>query len=91
MISLIVIAAILIAYATFSRPLDERGVTSALVFMVAGLLVGTSVLGLARRAARGHTAELIAELALALLLFSDAARIDLPALRRSLPGRDVSC
>jgi len=37
----------------------------------------------------GHTAELIAELALALLLFSDAARIDLPALRRQLawPGR----
>ncbi len=45
MISLIVIAAILIAYATFSRPLDERGVTSALVLMIAGLLVGTSVLG----------------------------------------------
>ncbi len=89
MISLIVIAAILIAYATFSRPLDERGVTSALVLMIAGLLVGTSVLGWLDVPLDGHTAELIAELALALLLFSDAARIDLPALRRQLawPGR----
>ena len=89
MISLIVIAAILIAYATFSRPLDERGITSALVLMIAGLLVGPSVLDWFAVPLDGHTAELIAELALALLLFSDAARIDLPALRRQLawPGR----
>ena len=82
MTSLAVVAALLILYATVSKPLDRRGVTSALALMVAGL---------ARRAARcwagsdvpleGATAERLAEIALALLLFGDAARIDLTSLR----------
>ena len=45
MVTLLLVAAILIVYATVSRPLDERGVTSALVLMLAGLLAGPSVLG----------------------------------------------
>ena len=45
MVTLLLVAAILDRYATFSRPLNERGVTSALVLMLAGLLVGPSVLG----------------------------------------------
>ena len=89
MVPLLIVAAILIAYATVSRPLNERGVTSALVLMLAGLLVGPSVLGWLNVPLEGGTAELLAELALALLLFSDAARIDLASLRRQLawPGR----
>ena len=89
MVTLLIVAAILIVYATVSRPLNERGVTSALVLMVAGLLVGPSVLGWFNVPLQGGTAELTAELALALLLFSDAARIDLASLRRQLawPGR----
>jgi NhaP-type Na+/H+ or K+/H+ antiporter len=89
MIALVVVAAILIVYATFSRPLDERGVTSALVLMIAGLLAGPLVLGWLDVSLKGATAEHIAEIALALLLFSDAARIDLRSLRRqpAWPGR----
>jgi NhaP-type Na+/H+ or K+/H+ antiporter len=89
MIALVVVAAILIVYATVSRPLDRRGVTSALFLMLAGLLVGPSVLGWLDVPLKGATAEHIAELSLALLLFSDAARIDLVSLRRHLawPGR----
>jgi len=87
--ALVVVAAILIVYATVSRPLDRRGVTSALFLMLAGLLVGPSVLGWLDVPLKGATAEHIAELSLALLLFSDAARIDLVSLRRHLawPGR----
>ena len=89
MISLVVVAAIVIAYATFSRPLDKRGVTSALALMVAGLIAGPAVLGWFDVPLKGSTVEHVAEIALALLLFGDAARIDLRALRRHLawPGR----
>ncbi len=89
MIALVVVAAILIVYAAFSRPLDGRGVTSPLALMIAGLLAGPWALGWLDVPLKGATAEHLAEIALALLLFSDAARVDLQSLRRQLawPGR----
>jgi sodium/hydrogen antiporter len=89
MIALVVIAAILVLYGAVSRPLDARGVTPALVLMLAGLLVGPSELGWFNVSLEAATAEHVAELALALLLFGDAARIDLRSLRAHLawPGR----
>jgi len=84
MVALVVVAALLIVYATFSRPLNERGVTSALFLMVVGLIAGPKVLGWIDVPLGAPTAERIAEIALALLLFSDAARIDLRSLRRHL-------
>ena len=45
-VALITIAVILVAYGAVSKPLDRRGVTSAMVFTAAGLAVGTAGLGL---------------------------------------------
>jgi sodium/hydrogen antiporter len=45
-VALITIAAILILYGVVSKPLDARGITSAMVFTAAGLAVGTSALKL---------------------------------------------
>ena len=45
MAALATIVAIIILWGVFSRPLDRRGITSAMVFVGAGLLVGSSVLG----------------------------------------------
>ena len=89
MIALVVIAAILVLYGAVSRPLDARGVTPALVLMLAGLVVGPSELGWFNVSLGAATAERVAELALALLLFGDAARLDLRSLRAHLawPGR----
>ncbi len=84
MIALVTIAAVLIVYGAISKPLDARGVTSALFFMLVGLLVGPSVLGLVEVSLESATAERVTELALALLLFGDAARIDLRSLRAQL-------
>lgn len=89
MLTLLVIAALLVLYGAFSKPLDGRGVTSALFLMLGGVLVGPSVLGWATMSLESSTAERVAEVALALLLFGDAARIDLASLRTHLawPGR----
>ena len=84
MLALGTIAVILVLWSTFSKPLDRRGITSAMVFMLAGLAVGVSALGLFDVQLESTVAERVAELALVLLLFSDAMRLDLRSLRHEL-------
>ena len=84
MVAAAIIVAIIIAWSAFSGPLDRRGITSALFFTVAGFLVGASALGLLDVAVESAVAERVTEVALVLLLFSDAARLDLRTLRHEL-------
>jgi NhaP-type Na+/H+ or K+/H+ antiporter len=84
MAALATIVAIIILWGVVSRPLDRRGITSAMVFTGAGFLVGTSALGLLDVPLESAVAERVTEVALVLLLFSDAARLDLRALRHEL-------
>jgi NhaP-type Na+/H+ or K+/H+ antiporter len=88
-VALMTIAVILIVYGAVARPLDRRGITSAMVFTAAGLLLGTSGAGLVDFEIETTAAERFCELTLVLLLFSDSTRIDLVRLRRNLawPGR----
>ena len=83
-VALISIAVILIVYSAVSKPLDARGVTSAMVFTAVGLAVGSSALKLVNIHLETITAERFCELALVFLLFSDSTRIDLAGLRRHL-------
>jgi sodium/hydrogen antiporter len=83
-VALITIAVILILYGAVSKPLDARGITSAMIFTAAGLAVGTSALKLVNIHLESHAAERFCELALVFLLFSDSTRIDLAGLRRHL-------
>ena len=82
MTALLLVAAIILLYGVVSRPLDKRGVTSALVFTVVGLAVGTAGLELIELELESAVATTITEIALALLLFTDAARLDLRELSR---------
>ena len=84
MADLAIIAVIIVVWSTFSRPLDRRGITSALVFTLAGLAVGVSVLGLLDVSLGSSLAGRVTEIALVLLLFSDASRLDSRSLRREL-------
>jgi NhaP-type Na+/H+ or K+/H+ antiporter len=79
--ALATIAALLIAYATVSRRLESLSVSGAMFFTTAGLLVGP-VLGLLDLQVRGEQVKLLAEITLTLVLFADASRISLRALRR---------
>jgi sodium/hydrogen antiporter len=78
------LAAILLAYAAVSRRLDGTPVTAAIVFTTAGLLVGVDALGLVDPDPSGLAVKTLAEATLAVVLFSDASRIDLRALRGEL-------
>lgn len=89
MLELLVVAASLLCYALVSRRLAMSPVTGPMVFTTVGLVVGGSGLGWFDLALDGEAASILIETTLVLVLFSDAARIDLRTLRASagLPAR----
>ena len=95
MVALGLIACALLAFALISRRVEGTVVTGAMLFVAFGLLCGWTGLVDFGSAAHGGDHEaarevvvLVAELALVLLLFADAVRIDPRALRGNpLPAR----
>lgn len=83
------IAVVVLGYAAVSRRLEGTPITAAMVFTGAGLLAGKKVTGLVDLEHSRETVKLLAEATLALVLFSDAARIDLRTLwrERGIPTR----
>jgi sodium/hydrogen antiporter len=84
-----IFALALLGYAAVSGRLAGSPITAAMVFTAVGLLVGDEALGLVDPAVSGEAVKLLAEATLALVLFGDASRIDLRALREevSVPAR----
>ncbi|MFJ4444681.1 cation:proton antiporter [Pseudomonas sp. NPDC089422] len=87
--NLAVLAALLVLYASLAGALESKPVNGPLLFLMAGLLVGPSGLGLLNLALDRHDLRLLAELTLAIVLFTDAAKLDPGQLRhhRGLPLR----
>jgi NhaP-type Na+/H+ or K+/H+ antiporter len=83
------LAVLLIAYGAFSARLMTTPVTQAMVFVSLGLLVGNRELHLVEVQRANHYVLFLAEATLALLLFSDAVRVDVRRLRReaAVPAR----
>ncbi len=82
--TLAVVALTLLAFAAISGRIARTPITAAMVFTAVGLLVGSEALGLVEPAPAGETVKLLAEATLALVLFADASRIDVRALRGEL-------
>ena len=82
--ALAVVALTLLAFAAISGRIAGTPITAAMVFTAVGLLVGSEALGLVELAPAGETVKLLAEATLALVLFADASRIDVRALRGEL-------
>jgi sodium/hydrogen antiporter len=79
--SLTVVALAVLVVATVSRRLSGTPVTAAMVFVVIGVLAGPAVADLVDPSASDATVRTLAEATLAVVLFSDASRIRLDALR----------
>ena len=90
MLALGTVAVILILWSAFSGRWTPRRHLGDGVH-AGGLVVGVSALGLFDVKLESAVAERIAELALVLLLFSDAMRLDLRSLRHELRGRSACC
>ena len=82
--ALATLALALLAFAAISGRIAGTPITSAMVFTGVGLLVGADALGLVELPPAGETVKLLAEATLTLVLFTDASRIDVRALRGEL-------
>ncbi len=82
-------SAALFGYALVSKRIATTVVTGPMLFMVFGVIVGPEALDLIHVELDGHLIQLLLEGTLVLVLFSDAAVIDLRAVRSEafLPGR----
>ena len=80
--SLAIIALAVLAVASVSRRIAGTPLTPAIFFVAIGVLVGPRVLGEVDLSSSGSTVRDLAEATLALVLFSDASRINLRELRR---------
>ena len=86
---LVVIAASLLGFSVVSRRLAGTPITSAIVFVGVGLIAGIQALDLFDAPSTAESVKVLAEATLAFVLFSDASRINLRALRReyTVPAR----
>ncbi len=82
--ALAIVALTVLAVAAVSGRLSGTPVTPVMVFTGVGLLLGPEVFGEIDLASSGGTVQALAEATLALVLFSDASRIDLRMLRREV-------
>jgi sodium/hydrogen antiporter len=80
MTGLAVLLAVVFLYGLISRRLEGSVVTAPMTFVAAGMVLGPAALGLVNFDLENETVLLVAEFALALLLFTDATRVDLRAL-----------
>lgn len=79
-----IVALTLLGVAAFSRRLSGTPVTPAMVFVACGLIVGPQVIDGIDLPSTSGSVRALAQATLTLVLFSDASRIDLATLRRSV-------
>jgi NhaP-type Na+/H+ or K+/H+ antiporter len=75
------IALALLGFAAVSGRLEGTPITAPIVFTTVGLFLGADALGLVEPDVSSEPVKLLAEATLAIVLFGDASRIDLQALR----------
>ena len=80
MVDLIVRASVVFAFGLVSRRMEGPVFTAPIAFVVAGIIFGSAGLGLVGFELDGHTVLLLGEIALALVLLTEAASINLSAL-----------
>ena len=82
-----VVGAVFLVFALASARLEGTVLTAPLIFVAFGFLAGAGGMGFANIDVEHSAIHVIAELTLILVLFTDAARIDLKRVRVSA-GRD---
>ncbi|MGW8461728.1 cation:proton antiporter [Pseudomonas sp. CLCA07] len=79
--NLALLAAFLLIYSIFAGRFESRLLNGPLMFMLAGLLLGPAFLGILQPRIDRDGLKFLAELTLAIVLFSDAANANLKVLR----------
>lgn len=84
MTELVIVALVVFAFAMISRKLALSAVTAPMVFTAAGILLGLVGAQWFELDLEGEVVSILVEATLVLVLFTDAVRIDLRALRKQV-------
>jgi sodium/hydrogen antiporter len=79
---LALVGAVIIMASLFSGVVERTGFPQVALFLLLGLVLGPQALGIIDLPLESHTLEVIATLALLLVLFTDAVSLDIGAMRR---------
>ena len=79
---LTIFAAFALAYSLIASRLEKTPINGALVYVLAGMLIGPDLLDLINLSIEGETVSRLAEIALAICLFTDSSNANLTVLRR---------
>ncbi len=79
--NLLFLSAFLLVYSVFAGRLESRWIHGALMFVLVGVLLGPAVLDVLHFQIRGPGIGAIAEITLAIVLFTDAANVNFKVLR----------
>ena len=79
-----ILAAVVLAYSAVAGRVARSWLSGPILFVAAGLAVGPLGLNVLRAEITGSDIRLLAEAALAMVLFTDAARADLAVIRRAI-------
>jgi NhaP-type Na+/H+ or K+/H+ antiporter len=84
-----ILAAVVLLYSAGAGRVERSWLSGPIIFTAAGLILGPAGIDVLRMALTAADLRTLAELALAMVLFSDAAHADLSVVRRTvgLPGR----
>src|SRR5210317_1877810 len=87
--NLLLLSAFVLVYSVFAGRLESRWIHGALMFVLVGILLGPAVLDALHLQIRGPGLRVLAELTLAIVLFTDAANVNFKVLRSFnwLPAR----
>jgi len=88
-VELAILALFVFIYSLIAGRIEHSFVSGPMIFVVSGFLLGPSVLGWFKGNAASEDLNVLADLTLALILFSDAASSDLSVLKRQfrIPSR----
>jgi len=78
------LAAFLLIYSAVAGRIERSWISGPIVFTAVGFLLGPDVLGILHINIGGEGLRLLAELTLAMVLFTDAANADFSVVRRNL-------
>jgi sodium/hydrogen antiporter len=84
-----ILAVFLVIYSAIAGRIERSLISGPIVFTAVGFILGASGLGILRIRIDGEGLRLLAELTLAMVLFTDAANADFSIVKRNLglPGR----
>ena len=84
MIHLAIVTSLILLYGIFAKKIEQTPISGPIIFLVVGLIIGPMGLDLLGQGFDITSYKLLAELALALVLFTDASKTDFSTLRSNI-------